>query len=234
MEKILIRLIGLTFLAASIGSTASAQVHEVPAASPALELPVVLKQKVTAGKTAVGTRVRAKLVIATLVNGTVIPQDAILSGEVIESAARTKTEPSRLGIRMDSAAWKHQSAAIKLYLTSWYYLPAPIESSDLSSGGGGPGAGRGSLNGAGSYPNPNSPIGQYKFPSQDSGQATGPGASRPPNLISTRRLTMKGVEFMRKEDGAFFLSSRRTNLKLDRTMNYVFAGGSNAGAAAGH
>jgi hypothetical protein len=225
MEKILIRLIWLTFLAAAISSSARAQVHDVRAASPALELPVILKQNVTAGKTVVGTRVQAKLVIATLVNGTVIPQDAILSGEVIESVARTRTEPSRLGIRLDSAMWKHQSAAIKLYLTSWYYLPAPIDSPDLSSGGGDPGAGRGSLNGAGSYPNPNSPIGQYKFPGQESGPAPGAGGSPPPNLVSNRRLTMKGVDSMRKDDGAFFLSSVRTNLKLDRTTTYVFAGG---------
>src|SRR5271167_2112520 len=52
-----------------------------------LEFPVIMRQKVVAGTTKVGTKVEAKLAVATLVNGVVVPQDAILSGEVIESAA---------------------------------------------------------------------------------------------------------------------------------------------------
>ena len=66
------------------------------------EFPVVLQQSVTAGKTMVGTKVEAKLSIATLLSGVVFPRNSILSGEVVESAAKTKTEPSRISIRIDS------------------------------------------------------------------------------------------------------------------------------------
>ncbi len=86
-----------------------------------LEFPVNMRQTVAAGKTPVGTKVQAKLTVATLVGGVVVPQDAILSGEVTESVAKSATNPSRLAIRMDSAQWTNGSAPIKVYLTAWYY-----------------------------------------------------------------------------------------------------------------
>jgi len=63
-----------------------------------------MKQSVTAGATPVGTKVQAKLVVATLVDGTVFPQNSVFSGEVIESVAKSATDPSRVAIRMDSAS----------------------------------------------------------------------------------------------------------------------------------
>ena len=90
-----------------------------------LEFPVIMRQNVAAGATPVGTKIQAKLTVATLVNGVVVPQGAILSGEVIESVAKSATDPSRLAIRMDSAQWKNRSAPIKAYLTGWYYPAAP-------------------------------------------------------------------------------------------------------------
>lgn len=45
--------------------------------SPAQEYPLILKKGITAGKTAVGTRVQGKLSMATLVNGTVVPRNAV-------------------------------------------------------------------------------------------------------------------------------------------------------------
>src|ERR1700689_968083 len=53
-----------------------------PAAKPPIspeahEFPIVLRQNVVAGITSVGTKVQAKLVIATLVDGGGIPRDAV-------------------------------------------------------------------------------------------------------------------------------------------------------------
>src|SRR6267142_2286975 len=106
--------------------------------SEALEFPVIMRQNVVAGTTPVGTKVQAKLAVATLVDGVVVPRDAVLSGEVTESVAKSATDPSRLAIRMDSAQWKKGSAPIvlplasKVYLTAWYYPVAAMTSQDLS------------------------------------------------------------------------------------------------------
>src|SRR5271169_2621209 len=108
-----------------------------PASSAGLELPVTMRQNVAAG-TPVGTKVQAKLAVATLVNGVVVPQDAILSGEVIESAAKSAAGPSRLALRMDSVRWKNGSApkalqlTTKVFLTAWYYPAVPPSPQDLS------------------------------------------------------------------------------------------------------
>src|ERR1700757_2908294 len=66
------------------------------------EFPVILQQTLIAGKTPVGTKVQAKLSLATLLNGIVLPRNAVFSGEVVESIAKTKSEPSSITIRMDS------------------------------------------------------------------------------------------------------------------------------------
>jgi hypothetical protein len=83
----------------------------------ALELPATMRQNVAAGKTEVGTKVQAKLAVATLINGVVVPRDALLFGEVTESVAKSATDPSRLALRMDSAQWKNGAAPITLSLT---------------------------------------------------------------------------------------------------------------------
>jgi hypothetical protein len=69
--------------------------HSSPAGG---EVPAVMRQDVAAGKTPVGTRVEAKLAVATLVNGTVIPKDAILSGGVSGSfvSAHGRAHPQKL------------------------------------------------------------------------------------------------------------------------------------------
>src|SRR5579862_5301981 len=134
-----------------------------------LELPVIFQQGVTAGKTAVGTKVQAKLSIATLINGVVFPRNSILSGGVVESAAKTKNEPSRISIRMDSVNSKEKSAPIKLYLTSWYYPSVSESGQNLQYGPTEPP--QRTWNGAGAYPDPNShsykpfPDGSDKSPS---------------------------------------------------------------------
>src|SRR5208283_4341041 len=115
-----------------IATSAPAQQKFAPAPVPAIEFPVVMQQNVVAGKTPVGTKIRAKLVIATLVKGQVIPEGATLSGEVIESVAKSATVPSRLGVRMDSVQWKNNSFPITVYLSAWYY-PVSMSNQDPMS-----------------------------------------------------------------------------------------------------
>ncbi len=57
-----------------LGQTAPGQAKTiVPRAVALLDLPIVMQQKVAAGKTLVGTKVQAKLAAATLLNGVVLP-----------------------------------------------------------------------------------------------------------------------------------------------------------------
>jgi len=179
-----------------------------------LEFPVIMKQNVVAGKAPVGTKVQAKLVVATLVGGVVVPQGAILSGEVTESVAKSATGPSRLAILMDSAQWTNGSAPIKVYLTAWYYPMATPADLDLSSG----------LPNAGNNPNPRMGGG---YPGQRnptsapvSGSDAGPA---PASEISKHRVLMKNVESTRNNEGAVTLTSRRFNIKLDKQTTYVLA-----------
>jgi hypothetical protein len=123
-----------------IGVLAVAQQPKTnPAAHAALEFPVVLQENVVAGKTPVGTAVHSKLMLATLVKGVVVPQDAMLSGHVEESTAKTVRDPSRLKIRLDMAQWKGGSLAVNAFLTNMYYanrlveMPAPDEMPDAST-----------------------------------------------------------------------------------------------------
>ena len=129
------------------------------------EFPVTMRQKIEAGKTAVGTKVEAELALATLVEGTVIPRDAIFSGEVIESTAKTGTEPSRLAIRMDAVRWKKGSAPVKVYLTAWYYPIRTEVGQDVTYGTASGSVSR-TWNGMGAYPVPGSPASQ-PFPRAD-------------------------------------------------------------------
>src|SRR6202521_4525131 len=118
--------------------TRSQPTPTAPGPSGALEFPVVMRQNVAAGTTPVGTKVQAKLAVATLVDGVVVPRDAVFSGEVTESVAKSATDPSRLAIRMDSAQWKKGSTPVvlslapKVYLTAWYYPVAETRAHDLS------------------------------------------------------------------------------------------------------
>src|ERR1700682_5356687 len=118
--------------------TPSQPTPAAPGPSGAREFPVVMRQNVAAGITPVGTKVQAKLAIATLVDGVVVPRDAVFSGEVTESVAKSATDPSRLAIRMDSAQWNKGSVPIvlsltsKAYVTAWYYPVAAMTPQDLS------------------------------------------------------------------------------------------------------
>jgi len=184
------------------------------------EFPVAMEQSVSAGKTAVGTKVRAKLVVATLVQGKVLPRNATLTGEVLESVAKTATTPSRLAIRMDSAQWKDGSAALKIYLTAWYYPATEEGGQNLQYGP--PQAPGKTWNGQGAYPNPNSPS--YKpFPGGDPDEDKSSVPDTAAAKVSDHRVVMKDVEWVRAEDGTGTLVSKRVNIKLDRLTTYVFA-----------
>jgi hypothetical protein len=185
------------------------------------EFPVVLEQNVIAGKTAVGSKIKAKLEVATLIGGAVIPRNAVFSGEVIESAAKTASDPSRLAIRIDSVLWKKGSAPVSAYLTAWYYPTRDATGQDLQYGPTQP-ANR-TWNGQGQYPDPNSKV--YKpFPGNDSGNdASAPNT--PVSTSSNRRALMKDVESARNSDGVVTIVSKSTNVKLDKLTTYVLATG---------
>ena len=169
---------------------------------------MTLREKIVAGKTPVGTKVEAKLTIATLVDGKVIPMGAIFWGEVVESAAKSATGPSRLAIRMNEVRWKKGTATLQVYLTAWYYPLRMATNEDPSNDPLGRGRSRN-----GTYTqNPTFPA------------TNGPGLG-PASNVSENRILMKDVESARQNDGALVLTSTRFNLKLDKTTTYVLATG---------
>ena len=193
--------------------------------SPAgLEFPVIMRQNVAAGTTPAGTKVQAKLAFATLVGRVVVPRDAVLSGEVTESAAVSATGVSRLGIRMDSARWKNGSAPIKVYLTAWFYPMTPLANQDSlyeQPDGGVPTPKH--RHGTSTYPYPNTPASE-PFPGRGTGTDPVPPPPSPEPGISKHRVLMKDVESTRDNSGTIILTSKRFNIKLDKTTTYVLAG----------
>ena len=179
------------------------QTSATPASPVATEFPVLMRQDILAGKTTVGTKVEAKLVLGTLLNGTVIPKDAILSGEVIESVAKSPTEPSRLAVRMDSAQWKNGSAPVKLYLTSWYYRAAAMTPPDLT---------------VGPTAEPYNPANTIYDPLPGS-----ENNSRPVPNTTNGRVLMKNVEALRSHDGGVIITSKNFNIKINKSTTYVLA-----------
>jgi len=194
--------------------------QQVPPTSPAIqEFPVVMQQNISAGKTRAGTRVQAKLGVATLVRGTVIPKNAVFSGQVIESVARTKTEPSRLAVCMDSVAWKEGSASFKSCLTAMYYPTKDEAGQNLQYGPDEPPSR--TWNGQGQYPDPNSKA--YKpFPGSEEKGSSVPDT--PTSTTSSHHVLMKDVEYASTADGGIALVCKHTNLTIDKLTVYVLAG----------
>jgi hypothetical protein len=202
-----------------------------PGPSGAREFPVVMRQNIAAGTTPVGTKVQAKLAVATLVDGVVVPRDAVFSGEVTESVAKSATEPSRLAIRMDSAQWKKGSAPVvlslasKVYLTAWYYPVAETRAQDLSDES--PNDASQSWKHRNRLPTFPDPNGSASEPFPGRGAGTDPGSSppSPSSNISKHRALMKNVETTRTSDGAVTLISKSFNIKIDKLTTYVLATG---------
>lgn len=196
------------------------QTPAAPVPSGTREFPVIMEQNVTAGNTPVGTKVRAKLTVATLVDGAVVPRNAVFAGEVIESVAKSATDASRLAIRMDSVQWKKGSAPIKVYLTAWFYPSMNVPGGDLQYGP--PQSPSKTWNGAGAYPDPNSPA--YKpFPGGDSDTRSNTVPDTAASVTSNHRVVMKNVESARNSDGAIAITSSHSNIKLDKLTTYVLA-----------
>ncbi len=203
--------------------------EQKPAHNPELlEFPVHMQQKVAAGITPVGTKVQAKLTISTLVRGTVVPEGAILSGEVTESESKIADAPSKLSIRMDMAQWKNGSLPLKVYLTEWYYpLKSPMVEENNPGFPGIHGSVGVTMGGGNSYPPLNSP-GASPYPGE--GPSTVPSTTDPDTPaaagdVSPHRVRMKDVESKRNGDGSISLSSKKNRLKLDKNTTYVLAGG---------
>lgn len=198
-----------------------------------LELPVTLRQNVAAGTTPVGTRIQAVLVMATMVDSVVVPQGAILSGEVTESVAKSKTEPSRLAIRVDSAQWKNGSAPLKVYLTSWYYPLPAITPPDMDFWSTSYDRRQGDWNRSGTNLDPRGQASQ-PFPdindinkerdaskNNSKEKDADPAAPSSPSSTLKHRVVMKNVDSERNHDGGVTLSSKRLNIKLDKLTTYV-------------
>jgi len=197
----------------------SQQTPSTSRAAVALQLPVLLQDNVVAGKTPPGTKIQCKLIAATLVAGTVIPKNAVLSGEVVESLAKTGNAPSRLSLRMDSVQWKTGSASLKVYLTRWYYPTTEAAGQELQYGD--PSSPKRTWNGMGQYPDPNSPV--YKpFPTE-SDKPKNSVPDTPAAVISDHPTLMKNVDSVRKDDGSLAIVSAHSNLKLDKLTTYVLA-----------
>lgn len=198
-----------------------------PQLSSVREFPVIMRQSVTAGRTPVGTKVQAKLAVATLLDGQVIPRNAVFSGEVIVSVAKTANIDSRLSIRMDSAHWKNESASVMIYLTPWYYPTRNQMGQDLQYGPSQP-ASR-TWNGAGAYPDPHSKI--YKpFPEGDTDKG-GSVPDTPSSSISNHRAPIPEMHSERDPLGGIALVSHSA-IKLDKLTTYVLATGDLSASAA--
>ena len=191
-----------------------------------VEFPVYLQQRITAGITPVGTKVAAKLTIATLVKGKVIPEGATISGEVTESQAKSADEPSKLGIRMDVAEWKDGSQPIKVYLTEWYYPPRrPMREDDNPSLPGIHGSVGITMGGATPYPPSTSPGGS-RFPDDEPPTVSptiDPNPDKTTTNVSPHRVRMKDVESKRGDDGSISLVCKKRSLKLDKNTVYALA-----------
>lgn len=213
---------GVTLVLSSI-ALLSQSIPAGPSSSSLLEFPVFMLQKVTAGTTPVRTKVQAKLTLATMVEGVVVPQGAILSGEVTESVPKSATNASRLGIRMDSAQWKNGSMPIKVYLTAWYYPLTQPPLQDLSTGPRDEVPIRATRRRRGAA-DPTYPNTSASAPGRGTGPDLAPAPPSPDQGLSKHRAPMKNVESARNNDGAITLISKSGNIKLDKETAYVLAG----------
>jgi hypothetical protein len=182
-----------------------------------LELPVILRQKVVAGVTPVGSMVEAKLQIATLISGTVVPQGAILSGHLEQSAKKSGDAPSRVKIKFDSAKWKKGTAPLEVYFTGCFYPVLTSADRDRSAND----AGYGSISrpaeaGDGQYPPPPGPKpGQIP-------QGFGPDVPMPiATRVSSHWVRPLGADAVFETDGSIALESPLHDIKLDKETTYM-------------
>lgn len=205
-----------------------------PATQNRVELPVVLQQKIIAGTTAAGTEVRAKLEMATLVNGVVVPKGATLKGRVEESSKKSATSPSRLKIKFETASWKTGTVALSAYFTGCYYplnVEARPDSDMVSEGGfhGSVGIGAGGFSRPGSPPSDND-RGPAGMPPLDSRLSL----PVPPPGVSSHWVRMDKVDVAKQEDGSLAVTSSKKDLKLDKSTTYLLETSTTAGQPEAH
>ena len=177
------------------------------------QFPLVLQQSVESGKANIGTKVQAKLAVATMFEGTVIPRNAVFSGVVIESTPKSAKEPAKLAIRMETAEWKHGATSITAYLLPLYY-PATTQSAPNF----GDAPQESGPDGAGQHSSSESPMGRQSSPPPGSQSAI-------PEVPSTsnRPVQIKNVTVALADEGGAALVSEHSNIKLFRMTTYVFA-----------
>jgi hypothetical protein len=202
-------------------AAAFAQQTPAPSPRPALrEFPLTLQQSIESGKTQIGTKVQAKLTTGTLFQGTVIPRNAVFSGVVIESTAKSAKEPAKLAIRMETAEWKGGSTSLKAYLVPLYY--AATGPSVQGPPTGSPDPESRTMNGAGRS---DSRMSQ-PFPGNDSPSDRSAIPDVP--TASNRPVAMKNVTLGLADEGGAALLSEHWNIKLNKQTTYVFAGSESA------
>ena len=187
------------------------------------EFPALLAQNIEPGKTAVGTAVRARLKISTLVNGVVVPQGALLSGMVEESLAKTEQAPARLKVHITQATWKDHTLALSLYLSDQYYETPGYDASNSG------------VNNQRLHPDNSltfegtqlrsstdmsDPANSSRMPDRIGRGGDHPGAV--PSLAGRTRI--KGVTAVPDGSGGMVLISERKKLKLDQSTCYSFQG----------
>jgi hypothetical protein len=211
-------LFALVVVIALCGSVSLGQQKSTaPSSLPLREFPVVMQQSVEAGKTPVGTKVQAKLAVATTFHGVVIPRNAVVTGVVFESVRKSASSPSRLGIRMENAKWKDESTCMmKAYLMPLYY---PLVSQSMQGPAAeSPDSDSRSMNG----PNQSasSPMSQPSF-----GGDSEAAREAMPNLLtlSSRPVSMKNVRMEPVKDTGLELVSEHDNIKLHKMTTYVLA-----------
>ena len=189
--------------------------QQQPLVSGTQEFPILMRQSIEAGKTPVGAKVEAKLTMATLIGGKVVPKGATFSGVVVESGARSGSSPSRLCVRMDSVHWKKGSEPVRAYLTAWYHPDYMYDPSRL-----------------GAPDNPQTATRESDragsaFKAQGLYDGTISGANPAPAWkTSERRILIKNVESVHSSDDArIVLTSSQWNLKFDKLTTYVLATG---------
>ena len=192
--------------------------QQTPASSPqpALhEFPLTLQQSIESGKNQIGTKVQAKLATGTLFQGTVIPRNAVFSGVVIESTAKSAQEPAKLAIRMETAEWKDHSASLKAYLIPLYY--AATAQSAQGPPAGSPDPSSRTVNGA------DQSDSRMSQPFPGSASPSDPPALPDVPTTSNRPVPMKNVAIALADEGGAALVSERANIKLYKMTTYVFA-----------
>jgi len=210
------RIVGVGLILGVWSVAVVGQQQPAQSATPALhEFPVILQQNVETGKTPVGTKLQAKLAAATLFNGTVIPKNAVITGLVGESEAKSAKNQARLEIRIDKVTWNGGWTPLGAYLMPLFYPTTgqavpnlPHEAPDPDSK---------TLSGAGQSGSPMS------RPSPGNGSEASQGAIPDIATISNRPVRMGNVALEPTSDGGIALVSERANIKLFKLTTYVFA-----------